>query len=53
MSGTTTGSTMSGSEDEGMIERGLSRAGNAVEGATGLDVDRDGDVGRRDPRNNI
>ncbi|CAA9249151.1 MAG: hypothetical protein AVDCRST_MAG93-1669 [uncultured Chloroflexia bacterium] len=52
-SGTTTGSTMSGTQDEGMIERGLSRAGNAIEGATGVDVDRDGDVGRRDPRNNV
>jgi len=53
VSGTTSGSTVSGTQDEGMIERGLSRAGNAVEGATGLDVDRDGDVGQRDPRNNI
>jgi len=57
-SGTTSGTTVTGSttgstQDEGMIERGLSRAGNAVEGATGLDVDRDGDVGRRDPRNNV
>lgn len=57
-SSTTSGSTMSGSttsgtQDEGMIERGLSSAGNAIEGATGLDVDRDGDVGRRDPRNNV
>jgi len=58
VSGTTGGSTFSGSttsgaQDEGMIERGLSSAGNAIEGATGLDVDRDGDVGRRDPRNNV
>jgi uncharacterized protein (TIGR02271 family) len=52
-SGTTRGSTMGSTEDEGAIERGLSRAGNAVEGATGLDIDRDGDVGRRDPRNNV
>jgi len=53
VSGSTTGSTVSGSQNEGMIEGGLSRASNAIEGATGLDVDRDGDVGRRDPRNNI
>jgi len=53
VSGTTTGSMTSGSQNEGMIEGGLSRASNAIEGATGLDVDRDGDVGRRDPRNNI
>jgi len=48
-------STMSGSttQDEGAIERGASRAGNAVERGTGLDLDRDGDVGQRDPRNNI
>ena len=37
--------------DEGMLERGLSRAENAVERATGLDLDRDKDVGQRDPRN--
>ncbi len=40
-------------QDEGAIERGLSNAGNAAERATGRDLDRDGDVGRRDPRNNI
>lgn len=56
-SGTTTvsgmtGSTAGNSQGEGVIERGLSRAGNAVEGATGLDMDQDGDVGRRDPKNN-
>jgi len=39
--------------DEGMIERGVSKAENAVERGTGADLDRDGDVGRRDPRNNI
>lgn len=39
--------------DEGAIERGASKLGNAIEGATGADIDRDGDVGRRDPRNNI
>ncbi len=37
--------------DEGMLERGLSQAENAVERATGLDLDRDKDVGQRDPRN--
>jgi uncharacterized protein (TIGR02271 family) len=40
-------------QNEGAIERGLSKAGNAAERATGRDLDRDGDVGRRDPRNNI
>jgi len=45
--------TLSGtSSDEGTIERGASKLGNAVEGATGADIDRDGDVGQRDPRNN-
>jgi len=48
----TTGTTSS-TGDEGTIERGLSQAGNAVERGTGLDLDRDGDTGRRDPRNNI
>ena len=38
--------------DEGAVERGLSQAGNAAERATGLDLDRDRDVGRRDPRDN-
>jgi len=52
----TSSDTMSGASstgDEGTIERGLSQAGNAAERATGLDLDRDGDTGRRDPRNNI
>jgi len=40
-------------QDEGAIERGVSKAENAVERGTGLDLDRDGDVGQRDPRNNI
>jgi uncharacterized protein (TIGR02271 family) len=40
-------------QDEGAIERGLSSAGNAAERATGRDLDRDGDVGQRDPRNNV
>jgi uncharacterized protein (TIGR02271 family) len=40
-------------QDEGAIERGLSKAGNAAERATSRDLDRDGDVGRRDPRNNL
>jgi len=38
--------------DEGAIERGLSKAGNTAERATGVDLDRDRDVGQRDPRNN-
>ena len=46
------GSGASSGGDEGIIERGLSKAENAVEGATGLDLDRDQDVGQRDPRNN-
>jgi uncharacterized protein (TIGR02271 family) len=45
--------TTSTTTDEGAIERGASKAGNAVERATGADIDRDGDVGRRDPRNNV
>ncbi|HEY0736434.1 MAG TPA: YsnF/AvaK domain-containing protein [Herpetosiphonaceae bacterium] len=45
----TTGTT----SDEGFIERGASRLGNAAERATGSDLDNDGDVGRRDPRNNF
>ena len=48
--GSGTGSSSGG--DEGIIERGLSKAENAVERATGLDLDRDKDVGQRDPRNN-
>jgi len=43
----------SGSTDEGAIERGASTLGNAVERGTGLDIDRDGDTGQRDPRNNV
>jgi uncharacterized protein (TIGR02271 family) len=45
----TTGTT----SDEGFIERGASNLGNAAERATGSDLDSDGDVGRRDPRNNF
>ena len=45
-SGSTTGS-------EGTIERGASTLGNAAERLTGADLDRDNDVGQRDPRNNI
>jgi len=41
------------SSDEGIIERTASKLGNATERATGADIDRDGDVGRRDPSNNI
>jgi len=50
VAGQTTASTTT---DEGAIERGSSTLGNAVERATDGDLDRDGDVGRRDPRNNI
>ena len=46
----TTGATTAG--DEGVIERNASRLGNTAEGLTGADLDRDGDVGQRDPRNN-
>lgn len=49
VSGTTTTGTTG---NEGAIESGLSRAGNAAERATGLDLDRDSDVGQRDTRNN-
>jgi uncharacterized protein (TIGR02271 family) len=50
-----TGDYQSGTmqSNEGMIERGGSTLGNRIEGATGTDLDRDGDVGQRDPRNNI
>jgi len=47
---TTSGSSTSG---EGMIERGASTLGNAAERAVGADLDRDNDVGQRDPRNNM
>lgn len=54
---TATGATVdvdtASTTDEGAIERGASRLGNTIEGASGADLDRDGDVGRRDPRNNI
>jgi hypothetical protein len=40
-------------QHEGVIERNASRAGNVVERAVNADLDRDGDVGVRDPRNNI
>jgi len=50
--GTTGYNTTTGSTDEGIIERGASKLGNAAERATGSDLDSDGDVGRRDPRNN-
>jgi uncharacterized protein (TIGR02271 family) len=39
--------------NEGLIERGGSTLGNSIERGTGADIDRDGDVGQRDPRNNI
>jgi len=41
------------SSDEGIIERTASKLSNAGERATGADLDRDGDVGQRDPRNNV
>jgi len=50
--GTSTMDTRS-TQDEGAIERGVSKAENSVERGTGLDLDRDGDVGQRDPRNNV
>ena len=49
---TGSGAGSSSSGDEGMIERGLSKAENTAERTTGLDLDRDQDVGQRDPRNN-
>jgi uncharacterized protein (TIGR02271 family) len=45
--------TTNTSSDEGIIERTASKLGNATERATGADLNRDGDVGKRDPRNNI
>jgi len=48
-----TSSRVSGTRDEGAIERGLSKAENAAERAVGADLNRDGDVGVRDPRNNV
>ena len=45
-----TGYTRGGTE--GVIEQGLSQAENATERRTGLDLDRDRDLGQRDPRNN-
>lgn len=47
-----TGRDVSATGDEGTIERGGSTLGNAAERATNTDLDRDGDVGQRDPRNN-
>ena len=40
------------STDEGVIERGAARTETAAERATGLDLDRDRDVGQRDRRDN-
>jgi len=52
-----TGTTVSDSSvtntGEGAIESGLSKGENALERGTGLDLDRDGDTGQRDPRNNF
>lgn len=44
--------TTGSSTNEGMIERGASQLGNTIERGTGLDINQDGDVGQRDPRNN-
>jgi stress response protein YsnF len=38
--------------DEGMLERGASQVENAAERLTKTDLNRDGDVGQHDPRNN-
>jgi uncharacterized protein (TIGR02271 family) len=59
MSGTTgttgasTSSRSSTSGGEGLIEGAGSRVENAAERLTGSDLNRDGDVGQRDPRNNV
>jgi uncharacterized protein (TIGR02271 family) len=59
MSSTTTGSTvgssatMSRGANEGRVEGGASRLENAAERLTQTDLNRDGDVGQRDPRNNV
>jgi len=46
-------SSMPGSTtNEGMIERNISKAGNSLERGLDADLDQDGDVGQRDPRNN-
>jgi len=45
--------TVGSAENEGVIERGASKAENALERGTGADLNRDGDVGVRDPRNNV
>jgi len=47
----TTGYNQTGT-NEGSIERGGSNLGNSVERGLGTDLDNDGDVGQRDPRNN-
>jgi uncharacterized protein (TIGR02271 family) len=47
------GSSGTTQSNEGIIERGASKLGNSIERGTGADLDRDGDVGQRDPRNNI
>jgi len=48
----TTDTTMGTHDHEGTIERSSSNLGNSIERGTGLDIDQDGDVGQRDPRNN-
>lgn len=50
--GTTGHDTHGTASGEGTIERGASKLENAAERATNTDLNRDGDVGQRDPRNN-
>jgi len=50
---TTVSDSSAVNNDEGTIERGLSKGENALERGTGLDLDRDGDTGQRDTRNNF
>jgi hypothetical protein len=44
--------TMSSAGGEGAVENTASRITNATERGLDADLDRDGDVGQRDPRNN-
>jgi len=50
---TGTGYNQTSGTNEGSIERGASNLGNAAERGLNTDLDRDGDVGQRDPRNNF
>ena len=49
---TTRRGTAGNTGNEGALERGASKAENAAERLTKTDLNRDGDVGQRDPRNN-